>query len=48
MSDLTVELCFFTGFTDLHAQQPGDLKNKRGGVGGGGGENGSVGGLPII
>lgn len=31
LSDLTVELCFFTGFTDSRAQQSGELKTSEGG-----------------
>lgn len=35
VSDLTVELCFFTGFADSRAQQSGELKDEQGGGGGG-------------
>lgn len=35
VSDLTVELCFFTGFADSRAQQSGELKDEQGGGAGG-------------
>lgn len=44
VSDLTVELCFFTGFADSRAQQSGELKDEQGGGSGGGGGRRGAGG----